>query len=102
MRRTRLIVLPLALGLSFAAALPARTSAIQAAEGDPLTVKARALLAAMEKADFQGAILDFDETMLKVFGPDKVEAMWTKQLPAQVGAFKQQGPARQECRYPGQ
>jgi dienelactone hydrolase len=96
MRRTRLIVLPLALGLSFAAALPARTSAIQAAEGDPLTVKARALLAAMEKADFQGAILDFDETMLKVFGPDKVEAMWTKQLPAQVGAFKQQGPARRE------
>ncbi len=34
--------------------------------------------------------------MLKVFGPDKLEAMWTKQLPAQVGAFKEQGPARRE------
>ena len=29
-----------------------------------------------------------DETMTKVSGPDKLETMWRKQLPAQVGAFK--------------
>jgi dienelactone hydrolase len=63
---------------------------------DALTVKARALLAALEKGDFGLAARDFDATMLKVFGPDKIEAMWARQLPAQVGAFKQQGPARRE------
>ncbi len=63
---------------------------------DPFTLKARALLTAMEKGDYSLATRDFDATMLKVFGPDKIEAMWMKQLPAQVGAFKQQGPARRE------
>ena len=63
---------------------------------DALTIKARAFLEALAKGDFQGAVRDFDETMLKVSGPDKLEPMWTKQLPAQVGAFKQQGPARRE------
>ena len=63
---------------------------------DELTVKARAFLLALEKGDFQLATRDFDATMLKVFGPDRIEAMWAKQLPAQVGAFKQQGPARRE------
>ncbi len=63
---------------------------------DDLTVKARAFLLALEKGDFQLATRDFDGTMLKVFGPDKIEAVWSKQLPAQVGAFKQQGPARRE------
>jgi hypothetical protein len=50
----------------------------------------------LAKGDFQLAARDFDETMLKVSGPDKLEPMWTNQLPAQVGAFKQQGPARRE------
>jgi hypothetical protein len=63
---------------------------------DALTVKARALLAAMEQGDYVRATRDFDATMLKVFGPDKIEAMWAKQLPAQVGAFKHQGQARRE------
>ncbi len=63
---------------------------------DALTVKARAFLAALAKGDFQGAVRDFDETMLKLSGPEKLETMWAKQLPAQVGAFKQQGPARRE------
>jgi hypothetical protein len=61
-----------------------------------LEVRAREFLTAMAKGDFQGAVRDFDETMLKVSGPDKLEALWTKQLPAQVGAFKQQGPARRD------
>ena len=63
---------------------------------DALTVKAREFLAALEKGDFQLAARDFDETMLKVSGPDKLEPMWTKQLPAQLGAFKKQGAARRE------
>jgi dienelactone hydrolase len=63
---------------------------------DALTVKARAFLTALEKGDFTPAEQDFDATMTKVFGPDKLEAMWTKQLPAQVGAFIKQGPARRE------
>lgn len=63
---------------------------------DALTAKAREFIAAMAKGDYAQATRDFDATMLKVFGPDKVEAMWAKQLPAQVGAFKQQGPARRE------
>jgi dienelactone hydrolase len=63
---------------------------------DALAVKARALITAMEKGDFQGAVGDFDETMHKVFGPEKVEAMWRTQLPAQVGAFKTQGASRRD------
>jgi len=68
----------------------------QTAAEDALTVKARGLLAAMEKGDFRLAARDFDETMLKVSGPDKLEPMWTKQLPAQLGAFKKQAGARRE------
>ena len=68
----------------------------QAAAEDALTVKAREFISAMEKGDFQLAVRDFDPTMLKLSGPEKLEPMWTKQLPAQVGAFKQQGPARRE------
>jgi dienelactone hydrolase len=63
---------------------------------DALTLKARAFLTALEKGHFQLAEQDFDATMSKVFGPDKLEALWAKQLPAQVGAFKKQGPARRE------
>ena len=63
---------------------------------DALTVKARAFLAAMEKGDFQLAVRGFDETMLKLSGPDKLETVWAKQLPAQLGVFKKQAAARRE------
>jgi dienelactone hydrolase len=63
---------------------------------DALTVKARGFLSALEKGDFQLAVRDFDETMLKVSGPDKLETMWTKQLPAQLGAFKKQAASRRD------
>jgi dienelactone hydrolase len=63
---------------------------------DALTVKARALLAAMEKGDFNQAVSDFDETMLRLSGPEKLEPMWKSQLPAQLGAFKKQGAARRD------
>jgi len=63
---------------------------------DALTAKARAFLVALEKGDFGLAVRDFDETMGKVSGADKLETMWRKQLPAQLGAFKKQGAARRE------
>jgi len=63
---------------------------------DALTVKAREFLTALEKGDFKLAARDFDETMLKVSGPDKLEALWTKQLPAQLGALKKQAAARRD------
>jgi dienelactone hydrolase len=63
---------------------------------DALTIKARELVAAMGKGDFRLAVRDFDETMLKVSGPDKLGTMWTKQLPAQLGAFKKQAAARRD------
>ena len=93
MKKTILFILGLGILVAWAPALLAQPSA--QAE-DALTVKAREFLTAMAKGDFQAAVRDFDEPMLKVSGPDKLEPMWTKQLPAQVGAFKQQGPARRE------
>jgi dienelactone hydrolase len=92
MKKASLFVMSLFLLVSIAPTFPARPSQAE----DALTVKARAFLTALEKGDYPLAVGEFDETMLKVFGPDKLEAMWTKQLPAQVGAFKQQGPARRE------
>ncbi len=85
------------LGVALLAALvPAlRPQAAPSAE-DALTLKARALIAALDKGDFALAVKGFDATMSKVMGPDKLEPMWTKQLPARVGKFKQQGPARRE------
>lgn len=63
---------------------------------DALTLRARAFIAALAKGDFAQAALDFDATMAKVSGPDKLEALWTKQLPAQLGPFGKQGAARRE------
>jgi dienelactone hydrolase len=77
-------------------ALSGRPAQGPAQADDVLTVKARALLTALEKGDFELAARDFDGTMLKVFGPDKIEAMWAKQLPAQVGAFKKQAASRRD------
>ncbi|MGZ5439080.1 MAG: DUF3887 domain-containing protein, partial [Candidatus Aminicenantales bacterium] len=85
----------MSLSLLVFAAAALRAQAPAQAE-DALTVKARELLAAMEKGDFQLAVRDFDATMLKLSGPDKLETMWRKQLPAQLGAFKKQAGARRE------
>jgi uncharacterized protein len=93
MKRT---LAPIVLFMILAAAMAGPAGQTRAAGDDALTGKARDFLAALAKGDFQGAVRDFDETMLKVSGPDKLETLWAKQLPAQVGAFKQQGPARRE------
>jgi len=63
---------------------------------DELTVKARQFLTALEKGDFKLAARDFDDTMLKVSGPDKLAPLWKDQLPKQLGAFKRQAGARRE------
>lgn len=90
------VSLAIVLSLFMLFAAPARTAQEPAQAEDALTVKAREFLTAMEKGDFKLASRDFDEAMLKALGPDKIEAMWTKQLPAQLGAFKKQGASRLE------
>ncbi len=77
-------------------ALSATAGAAAPQAEDALTVKARALITALEKSDYQASVRDFDATMLKVMGADKMEQMWKTQLPVRVGAFKKQGPARRE------
>jgi dienelactone hydrolase len=89
---TRKVLLLVVVVFFLASAAPG----IQAQDEDALTVKAREFLTALEKGDFKLAARDFDETMLKVSGPDKLEALWTKQLPAQLGALKKQAAARRD------
>jgi len=62
---------------------------------DDLIVKARAFLDALNKGDFEAAARDFDATMLKVSGPDKLAEFW-KQVPERLGAFKRQTAARRD------
>lgn len=79
----------------FVFASPARSEVVAPAE-DTLTAKARSLVAALEKGDFEVATRDFDTTMLELLGPEQLGAIWTSHLPAQVGRFERQGPARRE------
>lgn len=60
---------------------------------DELIVKARTFLDFLSNGDFEAAAADFDETMTKVSGPDKLEEFW-KQVPEKLGAFKRQTAAR--------
>src|SRR4030043_1566397 len=60
---------------------------------DDLIVKARAFLDALSRGDYQAAARDFDATMMKVSGPDKLAEFW-KKVPERMGAFKQQTAAR--------
>ena len=62
---------------------------------DELIVKARAFLGALNKGDFEAAARDFDATMMKVSGPDKLAEFW-KQVPERMGAFKRQTAARRD------
>jgi dienelactone hydrolase len=63
---------------------------------DELTLKARQFLSALEKGDFILAVKDFDETMLKVSGSDKLEFFWNHQFPTSVGAFKRRTASRRD------
>ncbi|MGB8960147.1 MAG: alpha/beta fold hydrolase [Candidatus Aminicenantales bacterium] len=93
MKNKLLCLMSLSLLVIAAAALRAQAPA---QTEDALTLKARSFLTALEKGDFRLAARDFDETMLKLSGPDKLETMWKKQLPAQLGAFKKQAAARRD------
>ncbi len=62
---------------------------------DELVLKARAFIAALEKNDYQAAAADFDATMLRLSGPDKLAAFW-KSVPAQMSPFKRQTAARSD------
>ena len=88
---------PVVAALLFLVFGPSPVQAVGDAQAeDALTVKARQFLAALEKGDFNLAASDFDETMLKVSGPDKLAAFWKDQFPKQVGAFKKQTAARRD------
>jgi len=62
---------------------------------DELIVKARTFLRALSQGDFEAAARDFDATMMKVSGPDKLAEFW-KQVPNKLGAFKRQTAARRD------
>jgi dienelactone hydrolase len=73
------------------------SAAPQAARAeDDLAAKAESFLRALEAGDFKAAVRDFDETMLKVSGPDKLAVFWRDQLPRQLGAFKKETGSRRE------
>jgi dienelactone hydrolase len=82
-------VLVLGLGLASGQA------AVKAPAPDELVGKARNFLERLDKGDFPGAAADFDETMMKVSGPDKLAAFW-KEVPARMGDFRRQTDARRE------
>jgi dienelactone hydrolase len=62
-------------------------------ETDPLISKSKAMLDALAAGDFAAAARDFDATMLKLSGPDKLAEFW-KGVPANLGAFRRQTAAR--------
>jgi uncharacterized protein len=94
MKRSVALTIVSLMGLALAAL--AFTDQAPAQVEDALTVKAREFITAMAKGDFALAVSGFDETMGKAMPADTLEALWAKQLPAQVGAFKRQGSARRE------
>jgi dienelactone hydrolase len=81
----------LAVLVSFSTAIPAASATPE----DELILKARAFLSALEKNDFQAAAEDFDGTMLKLSGPDKLAAFW-KEAPVQFSPFRRQTAARRD------
>ncbi|MCU0284901.1 MAG: alpha/beta fold hydrolase [Acidobacteria bacterium] len=62
---------------------------------DELVAKAQQVIAALQANNYKDAARDFDPTMSKLLGPEKLAEVWTA-MPQQVGAFKKQGTARKE------
>jgi dienelactone hydrolase len=94
MRKTHLAVLLTVLPL--AAGLPQALARAVAPAEDELTAKAESFLKALQAGEFQAAVRDFDEAMLRVSGPDQLAVFWKDQLPKQVGAFKKETGSRRE------
>jgi len=74
---------------------PPAVSAQNELAEDELVVRARHLLDSLSRNDFEAAVRDFDETMMRVLGPEKLAEFW-KQVPGKFGAFKRQMQARRE------
>lgn len=62
---------------------------------DELIVKAKSFLEALTRGDFKRAVVDFDETMMKVSGPERLAEFW-HQVPDKIGVFKRQAAARRD------
>jgi len=54
-----------------------------------LIARAREFVERMRKGDFQGAVEHFDETMMRLAPPEKMQQAWEMVI-SQVGAFKQE------------
>ena len=67
----------------------------QNAASDDFEAKARLFLTRLTQSNWAGAVADFDETMLKVSGPEKCAEMW-RVLQGQLGAFRKQTSTRRE------
>lgn len=85
------LILSLALAVSVSLQDTSPVSSLQ----EELVVKARRFLESLSQGDFEAAAKDFDETMMKVSPPQKLEEFW-KMVPNQLGAFKRQTAARSE------
>ena len=68
-------------------------------ETDTLILKSRAMIASLAGGDFAAAAKDFDATMLKLSGPDKLAEFW-KGVPANLGVFRRQTAARRAKEEP--
>jgi dienelactone hydrolase len=80
-------------GLLLLATLAAPPSPIS----DPHEVKARALLDALVKKDWEAAGKDFDEVMQKALPADKRQSLW-EGLVEKVGPLKERGRPRRETK----
>jgi dienelactone hydrolase len=96
-RPTAILVI---LGLTLLSPSAIRSAAPQEAPVPPslaesLVPLARQFMEALRAGDFQAAAKDFDPTMLKVSGPDKLAAFW-KTFQPQVGTLKAMPEFRSE------
>jgi len=87
------LAVPLVFGLMLLSLLSPQQANV--APEDDLIVKARAFIDALSREDFEAAAKEFDATMMKVSGPDKLAEFW-KQVPERMGAFKRQTAARRD------
>ncbi len=75
--------------------LPNTPTPLPAVDPAALEPKAAAFVEQMAAGDFNAAIADFDDTMLKVLPADKLKQTWD-QVVGQVGAFQQVLSTRRE------
>jgi len=87
------LAVPLVFGLMLLPLLSHQQANV--APEDDLIVRACIFVDALSRGDFEAAAKEFDATMMKVSGPDKLAEFW-KQVPEHMGAFKKQTAARRD------